>query len=71
LDALDVGASAAIAVGDTVFDVEAAKRINLKTIGFLCGDAAVEETLRKAGAIAVYEDPANLLKHYDSSPLAK
>jgi len=71
LDALDVSASAAIAVGDTVFDVEAAERIGLKTIGLLCGRAAEEETLQKAGAIAVYKDPTHLLEHYDSSPLAK
>jgi HAD superfamily hydrolase (TIGR01509 family) len=71
LDALGVGASAAIAVGDTRFDVEAAKRINLGTIGLLCGRAADEETFRKVGAIAVYKDPADLLEHYDSSPLAK
>lgn len=71
LDALGVGASAAIAVGDTRFDVEAAKRIDLGTIGLLCGRAADEERFRKAGAIAVYKDPAELLGHYDKSPLAK
>jgi HAD superfamily hydrolase (TIGR01509 family) len=71
LDGLEVGASAAIAVGDTRFDVEAAKRTGLRTIGVLCGRAADEETFRKAGAIAVYKDPADLLEHYDWSPLAK
>jgi HAD superfamily hydrolase (TIGR01509 family) len=70
LDQLGLPADAAIAVGDTRFDVEASNRIQLKTIGFLCGRAADEQTLRDAGAIAVYQDPADLLANYDSSPLA-
>jgi HAD superfamily hydrolase (TIGR01549 family) len=71
LEALKKPPGAAIAVGDTRFDVEAAKRIGLGTIGLLCGRAADEQTLRKVGAIAVYKDPADLLEHYDASPLAK
>jgi HAD superfamily hydrolase (TIGR01509 family) len=63
-------ASAAIAVGDTRFDVEAANRIGVKTIGVLCGRAADEQTLRETGAIAVYKGPADLLANYDGSPLA-
>jgi HAD superfamily hydrolase (TIGR01509 family) len=70
LDQLDKQANAAVAIGDTRFDIEAANRIELKTIGFLCGRAADEQTLRRAGAIAVYQDPADLLEHYDDSPLA-
>jgi HAD superfamily hydrolase (TIGR01509 family) len=70
LDQLKKPAEAAVAVGDTRFDVEAANRIALKTIGLLCGRAADEQTLRKTGAVAVYKDPADLLEHYDSSPLA-
>ncbi|MFL6513523.1 MAG: HAD family hydrolase [Chthoniobacterales bacterium] len=59
----------AVAVGDTVFDIEAAKQIDLPTIALLCGRAADEETLRRTGAIAVYKDPADLLDHYEESPL--
>jgi HAD superfamily hydrolase (TIGR01509 family) len=62
-------ANATIAVGDTRFDVEAANQIGLKTMGLLCGRAADEETFRKAGAIAVYKDPEDLLANYDTSPL--
>jgi HAD superfamily hydrolase (TIGR01549 family) len=58
-----------IAVGDTRFDVEAALKIGLKTIGMLCGGKSAEE-LRGAGAIAIYRDPEDLLEHYESSPLA-
>jgi HAD superfamily hydrolase (TIGR01509 family) len=67
---LNKPASAAVAIGDTRFDMEAAKRIGLTAIGFLCGGAADEHTLRNAGAVAVYKDPADLLVNYDSSPLA-
>jgi len=70
LDALALSPACAIAVGDTRFDVEAAKRIGLATVGMLCGRAADEKTLRRAGAIAVYNDPADLLANYQDSPLA-
>jgi HAD superfamily hydrolase (TIGR01509 family) len=58
-----------IAVGDTPYDAEAAAKINLRTIGLLCGGWN-EEELRRAGCMAVYQDPAELLARYDSSPLA-
>jgi HAD superfamily hydrolase (TIGR01549 family) len=59
----------AIVVGDTPFDVEAALKIGLQTIALLCGGRP-EEDLRRAGAIAIYRDPADLLEQYDQSPLA-
>lgn len=58
----------AIVVADTPYDAEAATKINLKIIGLLCG-AFSEENLRQAGCIAIYRDPADLLAHYDESPL--
>lgn len=60
----DVSAVHAVTVGDTRFDVEAAKKADLKTIAFLCGGTP-ESVLRQAGAIAVYRDPADFLAHYD------
>lgn len=54
----------AVTVGDTKFDVEAARRAGLRTIAFLCGGTA-ESVLRRAGAIAIYRDPADFLAHYD------
>jgi HAD superfamily hydrolase (TIGR01509 family) len=59
----------AIAIGDTPYDVEAAKKINLATIGFLCGGFP-EGDLRDAGAVAIFRDPADLLDRYYQSPLA-
>jgi HAD superfamily hydrolase (TIGR01549 family) len=57
-----------IAVGDTRYDAEAAGKINVRTIGFLCGGGNREE-LDQAGCIAMYKDPADLLEHYRCSPL--
>jgi HAD superfamily hydrolase (TIGR01549 family) len=65
----DPSPNESIVVGDTPYDVEAAQKIGLKTIGFLCGGRP-EELLLQAGAIAIYRDPANLLEQYESSPIA-
>lgn len=56
-------------VGDTVYDAEAAARAGLACTGLLCGGTA-EADLRAAGCLAVYRDPADLLRGYDESPLA-
>jgi HAD superfamily hydrolase (TIGR01509 family) len=60
---------AAIAVGDSPYDAEAAGKAGVRTIGLLCGGFP-ESELRAAGCIALYRDPADLLEHYDESPLA-
>jgi HAD superfamily hydrolase (TIGR01549 family) len=54
----------AITVGDTRFDIEAAGKAGMATIGLLCGGTA-ENVLRETGAIAVYRDPADMLANYD------
>ena len=54
-------------VGDTPYDAEAAGKLNLRTIGVLCGGWK-EEELRRAGCVAIYHDPADLLARYDESP---
>jgi HAD superfamily hydrolase (TIGR01509 family) len=64
-----VAADDAIAVGDTPYDAQAAGKIGLRTIGLLCGGWP-ERELREAGCIAIYRDPADLLRHHDQSPLA-
>jgi HAD superfamily hydrolase (TIGR01549 family) len=60
----DISPADAVTVGDTRFDIEAAKKTGLKTIAFLCGGTP-ESVLRQAGAIAVYRDPADFLTHYE------
>ena len=57
-----------IVVGDTPYDAEAAGKANLRTIGVLSGGFP-EENLRQAGCIAIYQNIADLLAHYDKSPL--
>jgi HAD superfamily hydrolase (TIGR01509 family) len=56
-----------IVVGDTPHDIEAATRIGLSVVAVRCGGFP-EETLRRA--IAIYQDPADILLHYSDSPLA-
>jgi HAD superfamily hydrolase (TIGR01549 family) len=55
-----------LVIGDRPYDIEAAGKAGLKAIAFRCGGFP-EETLR--GAIAIYDDPADLLAHYSESPL--
>jgi HAD superfamily hydrolase (TIGR01549 family) len=54
----------AVTVGDTRFDIEAARKAGVATIAFLCGGTS-ESVLREAGAVAIYRDPADFLAHYD------
>jgi phosphoglycolate phosphatase-like HAD superfamily hydrolase len=56
-----------VLIGDTPYDIEAAARARVATVAVRCGGWS-SEALR--GAIAVYDDPADLLAHYDESPLA-
>lgn len=57
-----------IVVGDTPYDAEAAAKAGLRTIG-LRGGGWSDDELTRAGCIAVYSDPADLLAHFDTSPL--
>ncbi|MDQ3863895.1 MAG: HAD family hydrolase [Actinomycetota bacterium] len=50
-----------VAVGDAVWDVEAAREAGIRTIAVLSGGAYHKEALEEAGAVAVYEDCAALL----------
>jgi HAD superfamily hydrolase (TIGR01509 family) len=50
-----------VAVGDAVWDVEAAREAGIRTVAVLTGGAYHKEALEEAGAVAVYEDCAALL----------
>ena len=54
-------ANETIAVGDSVWDVEAAKAAGVRTVAVLTGGAFGAEELKEAGAIEVFEDCAALL----------
>ena len=70
MDRLDgIAAAEAIVIGDTPYDAEAASKAGIRAIGFTCGGWS-EAALRQAGCIAIYRDPADLLAHYEDSPIA-
>jgi HAD superfamily hydrolase (TIGR01549 family) len=57
----------AIMVGDSTFDVEAAKRADVKTIALLTGGFSPEE-LREAGAAAVFDSVRELQQRLEETP---
>lgn len=64
-----VGAEEAVVVGDTAWDVIAARKVGIRTVALRCGGFP-EDELRDSGALAIFDDPADLLARFDSSPLA-
>ena len=59
-----------VAVSDAPYDAQATGKVGIKTIGVLCGGFA-EKSLREAGCIALFRDPADLLARCEESPLAR
>jgi HAD superfamily hydrolase (TIGR01509 family) len=58
----------ALMLGDTPYDVEAAARANVPTVALRCGgwgDADLGD------ALAIYQDPADLLARFDESPFVQ
>jgi HAD superfamily hydrolase (TIGR01549 family) len=62
------GGLSAVMVGDTTWDVEAAKQAEVKTIAVLTGGFS-EDELRGAGAAAVFDSLVALRAHLDETPL--
>jgi phosphoglycolate phosphatase-like HAD superfamily hydrolase len=56
----------ALMLGDTPYDLEAARKLGIRTIALRCGGWH-DGDLR--GAVAIYDDPVDLLAHYEQSPL--
>jgi HAD superfamily hydrolase (TIGR01509 family) len=54
----------AVVIGDSVWDLLAARRARTLGVGLLSGGYGKDE-LERAGAYMVYEDPAHLLTHLD------
>ena len=63
-DRLGVSIHDSIVVGDSVWDLLAARRARALGIGLLSGGYGQEE-LERAGAYRVYQDPQDLLDHLD------
>jgi len=66
----EAGTSAeqAIVVGDSPFDILAAQRAGLRTVALRSGLFRDDQL---SGAIAIYDDPADLLAQFDDSPLSR
>jgi HAD superfamily hydrolase (TIGR01509 family) len=63
-DRLGVDAAESVVVGDSVWDLLAARRARALGVGLLSGGYGQDE-LERAGAYRVYSDPADLLLHVD------
>jgi len=58
-----------IVIGDTPYDVEAAGKCGVAAIAVRSGGFG-DDVLTQAGAVAIHDDVAALLRDYDRSPLA-
>jgi len=63
-DRLGVPIGDSVVVGDSVWDMLAARRARALGVGLLSGGYGQDE-LERAGAYRVYQDPADLLRHLD------
>ena len=61
---LGMEVTSSIVVGDSVWDLLAARRALALGVGLLSGGYGRDE-LERAGAYRVYQDPADLLNHLD------
>jgi HAD superfamily hydrolase (TIGR01549 family) len=57
-------------IGDSPWDALAGTRLGVRTIGVLCGGFP-EAQLMKAGCVAIYRDPADLLARLEESPIVR
>jgi HAD superfamily hydrolase (TIGR01509 family) len=64
-----VGGEHALVIGDAVWDITAAEKAGLPSIGLRCGGFSAAE-LHDAGASDVFTDPQDLLDHLDETELA-
>jgi phosphoglycolate phosphatase-like HAD superfamily hydrolase len=60
----------AVAIGDTPYDAEAARKAGVPAVGVLCG-GFTEQELRNAGCTEVYPGPAAILARFECSLLAR
>ncbi len=70
LDATGLEPDRVLVVGDTIWDVKAASKCDLRLVGVLTGGISRQE-LEEAGAVAVFEDVAHILRELDDTPLGQ
>lgn len=66
LDKNQLAPDQVVMLGDTPYDIESAGKAGVQVIAVRCGGFSDEQL---KGAIAIYNDPADLLEQYDQSPL--
>lgn len=67
LSKLNMEPSQVVMLADTPYDIQAASGCDVGVIAVRCGGF---DDSQLAGALAIYDDPADLLAHYDSSVLS-
>jgi HAD superfamily hydrolase (TIGR01509 family) len=67
LKSADAEPGDAVMLGDTPYDVEASGRAGVRCVALRCGGWGDADL---GGAVAVYDDPADLLARYAGSPFA-
>ncbi len=68
LKKLNMQPSDVVMLGDTPYDIQSATAAKVKVIAVRCGGF---DDSQLQGAIAIYNDPADILANYDNSPLSK
>jgi HAD superfamily hydrolase (TIGR01509 family) len=70
LQKVDMRPEQAVALGDTPWDAQAAGKLGIPVIGLTSGGWKADD-LRAAGCVEVWQDPADLLLHFDDSALRR
>lgn len=68
LETLGCSPREAVILGDTPYDVQSATKAGIAIIALRCGGWDDSEL---SGALAIYDDPGDLLAHYEASPLGQ
>ncbi len=68
LEKSGLSAEQVIMLADTPYDVQAAQKAGVGIVGVRCGGWTTEDL---KGTLAVYDDPADVLAHFDASPFAQ
>jgi HAD superfamily hydrolase (TIGR01549 family) len=67
LDKLGLEPREVAMIGDTPYDIQAASKAHVRTIALRSGGFSDEDL---AGAVEIYDSPADLLQHFEQSTLA-
>lgn len=57
-----------VMIGDTPYDIESGARAGVRVVALRCGGWQDNDL---QGAVAIYDDPADFLAHFDQSPVVR